>query len=342
MVSGYSGSYFFVSLCGFLSIASGIFMATALRNNKAQLFALFLFSFFILLFDQLYPANTLPIDFILALLVIFAFAVSTNLLGSSLNKISSKRSEFRSISLGVALIFVVAVSGIVAYHDFQVISTDNFGYSVLTIDHSRDQQNTLNYLRINTQKNDTVYVESVLLFQLNCDARDNFFATNSTIDDAKFAVVNPFWVKYNVNPFYGIYIGAPRNLVTSSWILVASYGDYAIYENPNFTHSSKTSDSFEMQIRNLIPANSSIALNFRHVSNESLINLDQTSAISNITAVSEQTFLNSIGKAVSGSTYESSCTINLARCDDTFYLIENDDTALACTVSDSTYNQILT
>ncbi len=331
-VSGYTGSYLFLPVCGFLAIASGLFMAKTFQGNRTRLLGIFLFAFFILFYDQAYPAYALPTTDLEAFLLLLVLFASLALVAERLNKKFEIHTDLKSLLLVLALIFVVAVSGVVAYQDYQMISTNGTAYSPLTSDISQNQRSVINFLNAHVEKNDIVYCESIFVFQLKCDPRDDQFVTNATVQEAKYAVADPFWEKYDLNPFYDIDIGAPRNWITQNWILVATYGNYGIYENPNVCsqNSTATADSFELQIRDMVPTDSSIALNFQRMNNQTLFKQVLADGKVSTTNISEKSFLDDVSNIVSQSYYETSCSFAVIRCENTFYLMTNNNTAVTC------------
>jgi len=120
----------------------------------------------------------------------------------------------------------------VAYHDYENILTKDSYYSPVHVNTS-DQEKVVDFLNSHAGKNDTVYAEPIFIFQLECHARDDEFVTNATIQQATYAVIDPWWRIYNVNPFYGIDIGTPRDWVIQHWIPMATFGQYSIYANPD-------------------------------------------------------------------------------------------------------------
>jgi 4-amino-4-deoxy-L-arabinose transferase-like glycosyltransferase len=221
--------YSLLTLCGFLSLAAGKFIADTIENrNGIRLFGLILFTFFIFFFDQLIPEQMLPESFLFVFLIIFVLIFSLEIE----NKSKKIEHGLKSLLPILTLVFILAVFTTVAYHNYENILTKDSYYSPVHVSAS-DQQKVVDFLNSHTGKNDIVYAEPIFIFQLKCHARDNEFVDNVTIQKATYAVVDPFWRIYNVNPFYGIDVGTARNWVIQHWIPLATFGQYSIYANPD-------------------------------------------------------------------------------------------------------------
>ena len=220
--------YSLLTLCGFLSLASGKLIADTIENrNEIRLFGLIMFTFFIFFFDQLIPEQMLPESFLFVFLIAFVLIFSLEI------KNRSRKIEhgLKSLLPILTLIFILAIFTTVTYHNYENILTKDSYYSPVHVS-TQDQQKVVAFLNSHAGKNDIVYAEPIFIFQLKCHARDNEFVTNATIQEATYAVVDPFWRIYNVNPFYGIDIGTPRNWVVQHWIPLATFGQYSVYANP--------------------------------------------------------------------------------------------------------------
>jgi len=136
----------------------------------------------------------------------------------------------KSLLSVLSLIFVVVTFSVVAYNNYEKISTDGSSYSGFNVS-SHDQQEVINFLNLHARENDIVYADPIFVFQLKCDTRSVQFVTNQTIGEATYVVVDPLWRTCDRELFYDIDIGTPRNWVTTHWIPLKTYGSYSIYMN---------------------------------------------------------------------------------------------------------------
>lgn len=233
------GTYYFVGIACFLSLAAGKFMMDSLEDKNGVLLIPGLLLFLVCIFfpDQLLAARGystwiyyggrgtpysinlhgyIPVLYSpIVLLVPFML--------KALSQITSKRHLLKRPSIVFGLIFLAMISSVVIYHNYEIISMDT----------SFNERAVVEYLNSHTNEHDIVYIEPIFVFQLKCDARDNGFVNNLTIHEAKYAVTDPFWNIFDKNLFYDVDIGTPRNWITSHWILEASFGQYDIYANPS-------------------------------------------------------------------------------------------------------------
>jgi hypothetical protein len=224
-----ASEFYMIGVTCFISLASGRFLADVIKNERGvQLIGLLLFTYLIFISSNLLTIQTVEMTFfpILSLLLIILFLRSLGYVNDL-----SNRAPRSSITV-IAFIFILTISGTIAYYDYMTIriydsSLSPFGES------SFYQGYVVDYLNSHTEVTDIVYAESIFIFQLKCNAMDNLFVNNVTVHKAKYAVVDPYWRVYDVNPFYGVDIGTPRTWVALHWIRVRTFGNYNIYLNPS-------------------------------------------------------------------------------------------------------------
>jgi len=222
--------FYLASIIGLFSLASGKFLADVIQDTEGvRLFGLMTFTILTFLFSRLLPPEVVKISFLPILPLMFIALLLTLKMLKRLN--NSLNITLTSLTKTLTLVLILCGGILISYDVYGVLSTDGRQFSTFG-ESSNDQKMVIDYVNSHAKAIDIIYAETVIIFQLRADARNNGFIDNVTVHEAKYVVVDPFWRIYDKNPFYGIDIGTPREWVVFHWILVKTFGQYAIYLNP--------------------------------------------------------------------------------------------------------------